>query len=78
MNTLAANVLVTVGHPAFLSILGSRLLLHMKEAGEKGVNEGTSYRVENETNMQFAQIAAQETTESTFVDQEVSISIDKP
>ena len=37
--TYALNVLA---NPSLLSILGSRLLFNMKEAGAKGLNEGTS------------------------------------
>ena len=40
--TLLSIILAQVGNPAFLSILGARLLFNMKEAGEKGLNEGTS------------------------------------
>lgn len=72
LNTIAANILVAIGHPGFLSILGSRLLIHMKEAGEKGVNEGTSYRFVSEMDMDFAVPPAPEMKESslTFTDQE--------
>ena len=37
--TYAFNVLA---NPSLLSILGARLLFNMKEAGAKGLNEGTS------------------------------------
>lgn len=30
----------SLGNPAVLSSVGARLLLNMKEAGEKGLNEG--------------------------------------
>ena len=39
---LLSAILTVIGNPAFLSILGARLLFNMKEAGEKGLNQGTS------------------------------------
>ncbi|THH06898.1 hypothetical protein EW145_g3761 [Phellinidium pouzarii] len=36
-----------LGTPSILCILGSRLLVHLKEAGERGANEGTSFRTRN-------------------------------
>ena len=41
-NALLAYVLAVLANPSLLSILGSRLLFNMKEAGAKGLNEGTS------------------------------------
>ncbi|KAF9494751.1 hypothetical protein BDN71DRAFT_1431533 [Pleurotus eryngii] len=38
-------ILGIMGSPSLLVILGARLLVHLKEAGEKGVNGGTSYRM---------------------------------
>lgn len=35
----------SLGSPSFLCLLGCRLLIHLKEAGEVGVNAGTSYRL---------------------------------
>ena len=35
-------ILPMLANPALLSILGARLLFNMKEAGAKGLNEGTS------------------------------------
>ena len=40
--SLLPFILNLVGNPSFLSILGARLLFNMKEAGEKGLNQGTS------------------------------------
>ena len=37
-----AFILNFVASPSLLSILGARLLFNMKEAGEKGLNQGTS------------------------------------
>ncbi|KAL5530955.1 hypothetical protein ACEPAG_3831 [Sanghuangporus baumii] len=47
-------ILGILGSPSLLVVLGARLLVHLKEAGEKGVNEGTSYRVETLGEMEFA------------------------
>ena len=41
-NALFTYVLNVLGNPPLLSILGARLLFNMKEAGAKGLNEGTS------------------------------------
>ena len=41
-NTLFAYILDVLANPSLLSILGARLLFNMKEAGAKGLNEGTS------------------------------------
>ena len=41
-NALFAYILDMLGNPALLSVLGARLLFNMKEAGDKGLNEGTS------------------------------------
>ncbi|KAH8109383.1 hypothetical protein DFH11DRAFT_945974 [Phellopilus nigrolimitatus] len=41
-NLLLANLLDVVGSPSLLSVIGSHLLIHLKEAGERGVNGGSS------------------------------------
>ena len=41
-NLVLIIILSMVGSPAFLSVLGTRLLFNMKEAGVKGLNQGTS------------------------------------
>ena len=41
-NTLFVYILAVLGDPPLLSTLGARLLFNMKEAGAKGLNEGTS------------------------------------
>ena len=41
-NALFAYILEVLANPPLLSILGARLLFNMKEAGAKGLNEGTS------------------------------------
>ena len=44
-----SNVLTALGNPSLLTILGSRMLFNLKEAGELGVNEGTNVRVASRT-----------------------------
>ena len=41
-NALFTYILEVLVNPPLLSILGARLLFNMKEAGAKGLNEGTS------------------------------------
>ena len=41
-NALFTYFLAGLANPSLLSILGARLLFNMKEAGAKGLNEGTS------------------------------------
>ena len=41
-NALFTYALCVLANPPLLSILGARLLFNMKEAGAKGLNEGTS------------------------------------
>ena len=45
-----------LGSPLWLSLLGSRILFNMKEAAERGQNEGTSYSISSLTisDMNFA------------------------
>ena len=47
-------IIGAIGSPTFLCVLGCRLLIHLKEAGDIGVNEGTSYRLKSVSQMQFA------------------------
>ncbi|OCB87157.1 hypothetical protein A7U60_g5671 [Sanghuangporus baumii] len=51
------TLLNTLGNPSFLCILGSRILINLKDAGEQGCNEGTSYKVPTRTvtEMDFAE-----------------------
>ncbi|KAH8112092.1 hypothetical protein DFH11DRAFT_1609637 [Phellopilus nigrolimitatus] len=42
-NTVLSTVFGEIGSASFLCVLGSRLLVHLKEAGERGFNGGTSY-----------------------------------
>ncbi|KAH8109708.1 hypothetical protein DFH11DRAFT_900530 [Phellopilus nigrolimitatus] len=53
-NVFLADLLNVLGRPSFLCVLGSHLLVHLKEAGERGANEGTSYRMKTMSNMEFS------------------------
>ena len=44
-----SDVLAILGNTPSLTILGSRMLFNLKEAGELGVNEGTNVRVTSRT-----------------------------
>ncbi|KAL5524826.1 hypothetical protein ACEPAF_9972 [Sanghuangporus sanghuang] len=58
-SAFVSNVLSSLGHPALLTTLGSRMLFNLKEAGERGQNEGTNYRTPTSTisDMDFAEPA---------------------
>ena len=47
-------VLEVIGNPASLSIIGAQLLFNMKEAGEKGLNAGTSCNSKTVSDIDFA------------------------
>ncbi|EJC99668.1 uncharacterized protein FOMMEDRAFT_160095 [Fomitiporia mediterranea MF3/22] len=51
-----ADLFAALGSPIFLCILGSRLLFNLKEAGERGLNEGTSYRPKDVSEMEFCAV----------------------
>ncbi|KAH8109829.1 hypothetical protein DFH11DRAFT_1515146 [Phellopilus nigrolimitatus] len=53
-NILVANFLSILGNPSLLCVLGSHLLVHLKEAGERGANGGTSYRMKTMSNIGFS------------------------
>ncbi|KAH8108253.1 hypothetical protein DFH11DRAFT_1517166 [Phellopilus nigrolimitatus] len=53
-NILLAYLLNTLGSTSLLSVLGSHLLVHLKEAGERGANGGTSYRMPTMSNIEFS------------------------
>ncbi|KAH8106557.1 hypothetical protein DFH11DRAFT_1518081 [Phellopilus nigrolimitatus] len=53
-NIVLADVLNILGSPSLLCILGSHLLVHLKEAGERGANGGTSYRMPTMSNIGFS------------------------
>ena len=58
-NIFLSGVLTQLGNPALSSLLGSRMLFNMKEAAERGLNEGTNYRTPPSTmsEMDFAEPA---------------------
>ena len=45
----------TLGIPSLLCVLGSHLLIHLREAAEEGRNEGTSYRPKSFSAIEFEQ-----------------------
>ncbi|KAH8109192.1 hypothetical protein DFH11DRAFT_1515913, partial [Phellopilus nigrolimitatus] len=53
-NDLLASLLSFSGNPSLLCVLGSHLLVHLKEAGERGANGGTSYRMKTMSNIEFS------------------------
>jgi len=55
VNAIFSYVLVTIGSPALLCVTGSHLLIHLREAAEKGLNEGTSYRLDSVSVIDFGQ-----------------------
>lgn len=52
-NQILAVFLEALGNPSFLCILGSHMLFNLKDAGERGVNEGTSYRRSSISEIEF-------------------------
>lgn len=57
LDILPASLLQAAGNPSLLCILGSHLLIHLKEAAEEGFNEGTSYRPKSLSVIDFKQVA---------------------
>ncbi|PAV19288.1 hypothetical protein PNOK_0422100 [Pyrrhoderma noxium] len=55
-NPAIATIINLVGSPTFVCVLGCRMLVHLKEAGEIGVNEGTSYRSDQISTMEFTYV----------------------
>lgn len=56
VNQVLYTILSLAGNPAFLSILGAHILFNMKEAGAKGLNQGTSCISKSTiSNMDFAE-----------------------
>ncbi|KAH8104857.1 hypothetical protein DFH11DRAFT_1519322, partial [Phellopilus nigrolimitatus] len=51
-NFVLAGILTTLGNPCFLCVLGSHLLVHLKEVGERG--GGTSYRMKTISDVEFS------------------------
>ena len=54
-NFFVADILSAAGSPTLLCILGSHLLINLKEAGEMGVNGGTNYRLSRISDIDFAE-----------------------
>ncbi|EJD00579.1 uncharacterized protein FOMMEDRAFT_159325 [Fomitiporia mediterranea MF3/22] len=50
-----ASLLGRAGDPTVLCILGSRLLINLKEAGERGMNRGTSHGSRVLSDVEFAE-----------------------
>ncbi|KAH8109176.1 hypothetical protein DFH11DRAFT_1861694 [Phellopilus nigrolimitatus] len=53
-NALLANLLDALGSPTLLCVLGSHLLVHLKEAGEREANGGTSFMMTTMSNIEFS------------------------
>ncbi|KAH8109181.1 hypothetical protein DFH11DRAFT_1515867 [Phellopilus nigrolimitatus] len=53
-NVIVAQLLTILGSPSLLCVLGSHLLVHLKEAGERGANGGTSYRMKTMSSIGFS------------------------
>ena len=62
LNSSLARLLFALGNPSLLSLVGSRMLFNMKEAGEHGVNEGTNCMVSTMSEIQFNAQARGEVT----------------
>ncbi|KAH8109183.1 hypothetical protein DFH11DRAFT_1814136 [Phellopilus nigrolimitatus] len=53
-NVALSDFLNYLGSPSLLCVLGSHLLVHLKEAGERGANGGTSYKMKTMSNIEFS------------------------
>lgn len=53
-DTFGWNLLLLLGDPAFLCIMASTMFFNLKEAVERGSNQGTSYRLRSVSAMEFA------------------------
>ncbi|KAH8101666.1 hypothetical protein DFH11DRAFT_1553183 [Phellopilus nigrolimitatus] len=53
-NVLLVDLLGILGSPSLLCVLGSHLVFHLKEAGERGANGGTSYKMKTTSNIEFS------------------------
>ncbi|KAH8109214.1 hypothetical protein DFH11DRAFT_1747280 [Phellopilus nigrolimitatus] len=53
-NVLLADFLTIFGSPSLLCVLGGHLLVRLKEAGERGANGGTSYKMKTMSNIEFS------------------------
>ncbi|EJC97509.1 uncharacterized protein FOMMEDRAFT_163062 [Fomitiporia mediterranea MF3/22] len=57
INRFVPTLMNAAGSPSLLCVIGSHLLIHLKEAGERGMNEGTSYRLRTLSDIGFAEDA---------------------
>lgn len=48
-DNFAANLLESLGNSSTLCILGSNMPFNLNKAAERGLNQGTSYRVSSRT-----------------------------
>ncbi|KAH8109820.1 hypothetical protein DFH11DRAFT_1515063, partial [Phellopilus nigrolimitatus] len=53
-DAVLADLLSILGSPSLLSVLGSHLLVHLKETGERGANGGISYRMTTMSSIGFS------------------------
>lgn len=58
MGNTAQGVLIVVGSTSLLCILGSHLLINLKDAAERGLNEGTKYRPDTVSGLNFGTMRA--------------------
>ena len=55
LSTFLQNILIALGSPLLLCVLGNHLLIHLREAADEGRNEGTSYRTKSSSAIEFEQ-----------------------
>lgn len=55
LNQVLFNLFETLGSPSLLCVLGSHLLIHLRDAAEEGRNEGTSYGLKSLSAIDFEQ-----------------------
>ncbi|KAH8109172.1 hypothetical protein DFH11DRAFT_1861689 [Phellopilus nigrolimitatus] len=53
-NIVLSDFLNILGSPSLLCVFGSHLLVHLKEAGERGANGGTSYKLKTISSIGFS------------------------
>ena len=54
-NTVTTGVIITLGSPTLLCVLGSRMFFNLQEAAEHGVNIGTNWSSHSHTTMRFGE-----------------------
>ena len=77
-NSTTSLILNSLGSTPILSLIGSRMLLNMKEAGECGVNEGTNCLASAVSDIQFGSPVRNEEmhTETMLSEENASSSMD--